>query len=64
MQIQKLGERRSRLLEGTVYGAAGLLILTQSINMISVHAKHIYSGDERARAYYEVNNSEYEFKNT
>lgn len=61
MQIQKLGERRSRLLEGTVYGAAGLLILTQSINMISVHAKHIYSSDERARAYYEVNNSEYEF---
>ncbi|WP_027203361.1 hypothetical protein [Butyrivibrio fibrisolvens] len=62
-QIQKLGEYRSKLLEGVVYGAAGLLICSQFIGMTNYHMGHIFVGtdEDRAKAYYETYNmSEYE----
>lgn len=59
LQIQKIGKKKL-LSEGIIYGASGLLICSQFINMVNVHSKHIYSGNERAESYYKVNGGEYE----
>lgn len=59
LQIQKIGKKKL-LSEGIIYGASGLLLCSQFLNMVNEHSKHVYSGDERAEGYYEVNGGEYE----
>ncbi len=59
LQIQKI-DKKNLLSEGIIYGSSGLLICSQFVNMVIEHSEHVYSGDERAKSYYEVNGGEYE----
>ena len=61
LQVQKLGDNKSRLYEGVIYGSAGLLICAQFASMIAYHSEHLLSSNERAIEYYEAYNmGEYE----
>ncbi len=60
LQIQKLGIKKKYLTEGIIYGAAGIIICSQFISMVSVHSDNVYSGNNRTEAYYVSNIGEYE----